>query len=70
MDSVAWERWHQRCGGCERWWDLHSELHREVRARLWQWPCIQFKHWKPDLEAQALWRELEAALAEGQSSRN
>jgi len=83
-DSEAWDGWLHECPGCKEWWRLHSELHDELRCRPYEWPCIQspharnpwplgsnmFKQWKPDLEAQALWRELEAAVAEGQSSRN
>lgn len=28
------------CAGCERWHDLHEELHRELQCKLWQWPCV------------------------------
>jgi hypothetical protein len=30
-------------GGCShynRWFDLHNELHLELRLPVWQWPCI------------------------------
>jgi hypothetical protein len=63
------------CRHCRRWWDLHSELHKELGARLWQWPCIEHpgtrspyprgseadKRWEPDLDAQAMWRALAGA---------
>jgi hypothetical protein len=28
------------CPGCERWWDLHSELDDELNCEPWQWPCV------------------------------
>jgi len=28
------------CGGCQRWYDLHDELHRELGAKPWQWPVV------------------------------
>jgi hypothetical protein len=28
------------CAGCERWHDLHNELHIELQCRPWQWPCV------------------------------
>jgi len=63
----------QRCRNCDRWWDLHTELRREVGAKLWEWPCIEDPHagnpekpgtynyerWKPDEKARARWRALE-----------
>src|SRR5262245_42292236 len=69
-----WER--TQCAGCEEWWRLHSLLHKELGAKLWEWPCIQHpeavtcfpegstaaKTWKPDLRAPARWRALGAAL--------
>jgi len=30
----------QRCRDSERWWALHRQLHDEVKARPWEWPCI------------------------------
>ena len=68
-----WER--VQCAACDEWWRLHSLLHKELGAKLWEWPCIQHpeavscfpegspaaKAWKPDLEAQARWLALEAA---------
>src|SRR5215831_16106348 len=34
-----WE--HTLCPGRNRWWKLHSRLHRELGRKPWQWPCIQ-----------------------------
>ena len=28
------------CPGCERWYDLHDELHMELRCKPWEWPCV------------------------------
>jgi hypothetical protein len=28
------------CPGCERWYDLHNELHIELQCRPWQFPCV------------------------------
>ena len=28
------------CPGCERWYDLHAELHVELRCKPWEWPCV------------------------------
>jgi hypothetical protein len=28
------------CPGCERWYDLHEELHRELGCKLWEWPAV------------------------------
>lgn len=48
----------------EQWWAVHSQLHRELGCKPWEWPCVT----DPDLndsnarpEALALWAELEAA---------
>jgi hypothetical protein len=38
-DGEYWR--HEECAGCERWWTLHSELHDELRARPWEWPCVE-----------------------------
>jgi hypothetical protein len=69
-----WERGPQ-CSSCQEWWRQHSILHHELRCKPWQWPCIEHpsarspyprgseadKRCEPDLEAQELWRQLEAA---------
>jgi hypothetical protein len=65
------------CSGCDTWWEFHSMLHAVVGGKLWEWPCIEDpaasspypkgsfadEHWKPDLEAQALWQALAKASA-------
>jgi hypothetical protein len=28
------------CPGCERWYDLHAELHVELGCKPWEWPCV------------------------------
>ena len=28
------------CPGCERWYDLHAELHAELGCKPWDWPCV------------------------------
>jgi hypothetical protein len=77
-----WER--HECPGCERWWSLHSRLAQLLPGiRPWHWPVIQSPRvqgpypegshaaaqWSPNETAQARWRELEAALAEGGANR-
>jgi hypothetical protein len=69
-----WQR-PPACASCDRWWDQHSILHRELQLEPWYWPVYQHpdagppypegssaaKHWKPDLEGQARYRLLKAA---------
>jgi len=64
------------CPGCKRWWELHSHLSREVRAKPWEYPCIEdpdagnpeppgtynYTRWKPDERGHALWRALEEGV--------
>jgi hypothetical protein len=28
------------CPACERWYDLHAELHVELGLKPWEWPCV------------------------------
>jgi hypothetical protein len=28
------------CPGCQQWYDLHDELHRELGCKPWEWPCV------------------------------
>jgi hypothetical protein len=28
------------CASCDKWWDLHNELHRELKLKVWHWPAI------------------------------
>jgi hypothetical protein len=30
-----------KCSACEQWYDLHSELHRELNLPPWIWPCLR-----------------------------
>jgi len=67
---------YRECAACDEWWRQHSILHKELNAKLWEWPCVEHpdatcpypagtyaaESWKPDVEAQWLWRELDAAL--------
>jgi hypothetical protein len=59
------------CRACRRWWDLHDELHVELRLNPWQWPCIprnpyppgspKARDWHPDTEQEELWNLLNEA---------
>lgn len=31
---------HSPCPGCERWYDLHGELHVELGCKPWEYPCV------------------------------
>jgi hypothetical protein len=69
---------YEMCAGCKTWWDLHRQLHHELQCRPWQWPCIQSpttecsdrpdllgdQTWRPDEQAQRMWRMLERAAQE------
>jgi hypothetical protein len=75
-DGAYWER--SECAGCRRWWELHSQLHDELKLAPWAWPAIENPH--PDAspyprahhghdtwavpDAQARWRKLDAASRE------
>lgn len=58
---------HERCAGCERWSQLHGELHRELRAAPWQWPVYEGPdvecNYTPQPEAVKLYGELKRAAA-------
>jgi hypothetical protein len=59
------------CRVCERWYDLHDELHTELRLPPWRWPCLGFcryppnspeaRTWRPGGEQRALWEALNEA---------
>ena len=65
----------EQCAACERWWKLNSLLVDELHLMPWQWPAYENpeaespypegsearKSDKPDLEAQARYRALQAA---------
>jgi hypothetical protein len=73
-DGAYWER-GELCDGCRRYWNLHGHLHKELRAKPWQWPVIErptarnpypagsaaAKDWRPDERGRELWRLLEQA---------
>ena len=66
---------HGHCTGdcrlCQRWDDLHDQIHRELKLRPWQWPCLpcnpfppnsaRARAWRPGGEQQALYEVLDAA---------
>jgi hypothetical protein len=80
-DGKYWE--HEPCPGCDRWWKLHGMLHRELGCKPWDWPCIEHpdsvsgypegseasKRWRPNMEAQELWKALDAAAREARRAR-
>lgn len=43
-DDGNWRNPPPSCASCEKWWDLHNQLWRELGAKPWEWPCI----WDPD----------------------
>ena len=61
--STGGGSWVQNeCSGCREWWRLHSILHGELGCRPWEFPCIEYPHWKDaNPDRVALYRELEAA---------
>jgi len=62
------------CSVCRQWLDLHDHLHRELRLKPWQWPCVPrnpyppgsaaAQTWRADGEQQALWDLLHDAAVE------
>lgn len=48
----------------DEWWSAHNELHRQLGAKLWEWPCVEPPGVDREPEAVALWGELEWALRE------
>jgi hypothetical protein len=81
-EGKYWDR--DECPGCKRWWNLHSRLAQLLPGiRPWHWPVIQSPHaecpypegsqaaaaWKPNEEAQARWRVLDAALTEFEQAK-
>jgi hypothetical protein len=59
------------CRACRRWFDLHAELHTELRLKPWQWLCLprnpyplgspQARDWRPGAEQAELWELLNEA---------
>jgi hypothetical protein len=84
--SIDWggKYWvRNECAACERWWELHSQLHDELQCKPWHWPAIEnpdvenpyppgsaaHQRWKPNLRGQAMWRALAAASREAKRAR-
>jgi hypothetical protein len=44
------------CRACRQWWDLHNELHVELRLKPWQWPCIPKNPYPPGSPGAREWR--------------
>jgi hypothetical protein len=70
-----------RCPGCERYWELSSHLHRELKCKPWEQAVedpdagnpepagtYNYEHWRPDEGARARWRALEEALGSKEDS--
>lgn len=56
------------CTACEKWWDLHHELHSKLMLECSQWPAIQDPDWNfgPRAKRPAAikrFRQLERAAA-------
>jgi hypothetical protein len=59
------------CPACRKWFDLHGELHSELRLRPWVWPCLPHnpsppgtpaaRDWRPNEDQQELWDLLDEA---------
>jgi hypothetical protein len=47
------------CRGCERWYDLHDELHTELQCKPWEWPCVARQ--SPKRAGSTCWNENIAA---------
>jgi hypothetical protein len=62
---------NMECPACQAWHDAHSQLHRGLGLRPWQWPClpinpfppgsINSRGWSPEGEELELWQQLERA---------
>ena len=42
--------------GSERWYDVHGLLHKELQAKIWEWPL-------DTVNGAHIWSDLEAAAA-------
>jgi hypothetical protein len=47
------------CPGCERWYDLHADLHDELQCKPWEWPCVARQ--SPKRAGSPTWNETIAA---------
>jgi hypothetical protein len=83
-DGAYWKAVTNMCAGCERMWELHGQLFQLwPGVRPWWWPIVlnpdtpcpfpagskSAEAWRPDEEAIARWREIEAAVAERERTR-
>jgi hypothetical protein len=63
------------CPGCERYWELNSHLHRELKCKPWEQAVedpdapnpepagtYNYERWRPDEGARARWRALEEGV--------
>jgi hypothetical protein len=48
------------CPGCQQWYDLHADLHVELRLKPWQWPCVARR--SPKRAGSTAWNEDIAAI--------
>ena len=69
---------YDKCAGCERWWELHKHLSRELHCKPWEFPAIEnpdagnpelpgthnYERWRPDERGRALWRALDTGARE------
>jgi hypothetical protein len=70
------------CPGCAHWYDLHADLHVELRRKPWEWPCVARQSprgagspcWNEDIAARMTLldeavRRRTAASARGEAER-
>src|SRR5438045_6072503 len=58
-----------KCRACRTWYDVHAELHSELKLPPWRWPCVprnpwppgSAREWRAGSEQEQLWRQLCAA---------
>jgi hypothetical protein len=60
-----------KCPACQTWYELHNQLHVELRLKPWVWPCVprnpyppnspEARAWRSNPEQQELWDQLDAA---------
>jgi hypothetical protein len=50
----------RHCRVCQRWLDLHAELHTELRLPPWAWPCLPRNPYPPGSPEAKKWRPGDA----------